>query len=184
MFRVSTRDMVWMYHVMGPEDANPIVFVHGTSGTAAVFYQQMRTMAAKDYRVFSVQYPGYSRSMDFCKGFDLFLDAVGVKQAHFFGTSLSGYLLQKFCYHFSHRVSSLMLCNSFANTIPFYESSACASLLPLMPHFMLKSLIVDAFPRLAADIESKNATEFMAAQLDDISAGDLSVANLQLSNTI
>jgi len=134
----------------------------------------MTTLAAKDYRVLSVQYPAYTKSIDFCKGFDLFLDSVGIKQAHFFGTSLSGYLLQKFAFHFQNRVASLILCNSFADTRPFYDSSACAALLPLMPHFMLKNLIVDAFPRMAVDIDSKNATEFMASQLDDLSAADLS----------
>ncbi len=111
-------------------------------------------LSEKGYRVYSVQFPAYMRAMDWCKGFDLFLDAVKIKEGHFFGTSLSGYLLQRFTALHPSKVLSLILCNSFADTRPFHDSSACAPLLPLMPHFMLKNLIVDAFPRLAPDIES------------------------------
>ena len=77
--------------------------------------------------IFQVEPPAYWNMSEFCEGFTRMLDHLNVDKAHIFGSSLGGYLAQKYsewCY-ISPRVASLVLCNTFTDTTIFnyHESS-------------------------------------------------------------
>lgn len=177
-------DVNWEYYQAGPAtDAEPIVFLHGTSGTAAMFFYQVRLLAAKGYRVISAQYPAYDNPEEWCKGMDHFLDTLRCRAAHIFGAGLGGYLAQHFAGRYSHRVRSLILCNAFASTKLFAATAgALISVVHITPTALLRKVIWDSFPQAGLSLESKQAIDFVAGQVNEISGTDLA-GRLSLNST-
>lgn len=171
-------EFVWEYHQLGSSSMKEAcVFLHGLAGGAAVFFHQLNDIAAKGYRVISVQFPGYHRVTDWVKGFDRFLDEIGLNRAHIFGADLGGYLAQHFAAARPARVRSLMLSNSYIDTDYFADSMVLpvmgVHMLALLPHFVLKKLLLDMLPEVYSEMIVKQACDFMACTLDDLSATDL-----------
>mmetsp|Transcript_92151 Transcript_92151/g.206023 ORF Transcript_92151/g.206023 Transcript_92151/m.206023 type:complete len:359 (+) Transcript_92151:113-1189(+) len=169
-------EMEWSYYQAGPMCAEPIIFLHSTSGTAAAFFYQVQVLAKKGYRVLSVQYPGHASPEAWCKGFDLFLDYVRCRAAHFFGAGLGGFLVQHLAANYPHRVRSLILCNAFATTRAFAEEAGTlGSMISLMPSVVLRKVLLDAFPQGGAGMElaAKQAVDWVALQVNDLSGTDL-----------
>lgn len=174
----------WSYYQAGPTtDANPLIFLHGTSGTAASFFYQVQSLSAKGYRVLSVQYPAADTPEDWSKGFDLFLDQVRCKSCHLFGAGLGGFLAQHFTTRFPHRVRSMVLCNAFASTHPFADKAgALASVVHFTPTPILRKVVLDSFPEGPMTLMTKQAIDFVAGQVSEISGTDLA-GRLSLNST-
>lgn len=174
----------WTYHQGGPPRDDPLIFLHGTSGTAGSFFYQTQELAAKGYRVLSVQYPGYSTPEEWCKGFDVFLDVIKVTSAHIFGAGLGGFLAQCFAARHTRRVRSLLLCNSFSTTGPFAEQAGSfASVVHYTPTPILRKIMHDSFPQTGPmEMCVKQATDWIAAQLNDVCGDDLA-GRLSLNGT-
>lgn len=178
-------DIEWAYYQAGPATIglDPLVFIHGTSGTAAAFFYQVQALAAKGYRVLSAQYPAYDTPEDWCKGLDLFLDATKCRAVHLFGAGLGGFLIQHFASRYSHRVKSLMLCNTFATTSPFAESAgSLGSFVHLTPTPLLRKVVLDAFPEGGMSLSAKQAIDWIAQQVCELSGNDLA-SRLSLNST-
>eukprot|EP00927_Polykrikos_kofoidii_P009871 TRINITY_DN14141_c0_g1_i1.p1 TRINITY_DN14141_c0_g1~~TRINITY_DN14141_c0_g1_i1.p1 ORF type:complete len:358 (+),score=49.42 TRINITY_DN14141_c0_g1_i1:185-1258(+) len=163
---------------------DPIVFVHGTTGCAGTFFYQVDALAAKGYRVISAQYPAYYTCEEWCKGFDHFLDALKCRAVHLFGAGLGGFLAQRFADLFPLRVRSLILCNSFAATNVFAESSGpLSTMVHVTPTPLLRKLILDWFPEVGDfDFGGKQAIDWMAQRVNDFT-GDELAARLTLNCT-
>lgn len=169
-------DLEWIYYQAGPTDEKePIIFFHGTSGTAAAFFYQVQALGKKGYRVISAQYPAYNTPEEWCKGFDLFLDAMKCRAVHIFGTGLGGFLAQHVASRYPNRVRSLMLCNSFATTHAFAsQAGTLVSVAPLMPSVLLRKVMLDAFPQGdGMELSAKQAVDWMAQQVNDLRGDDL-----------
>merc|ERR1719399_2723984 len=172
---MKRSELVWQYYSLGPADVpTPVIFIAGTSATAGVFFYQLEALAEKGFRAISAQYPAYEDHEQWCKGFDQFLDTVSVKQCHLFGANLGGFLVQHFAAKYPRRVLSIFLCNSFCSTASFAgKSFGIAPISYLMPHFALKKVVLDSYPEAVGDTRTKQAYEFMAAQLDELDTFDL-----------
>lgn len=165
----------WAYYQAGPtKDTDPVIFLHGTSGTAAAFFYQVKMLSAKGYRAISAQYPAYGTPEEWSKGFDHFLDLLKCRSAHIFGAGLGGYLAQHFASRYPHRIRSLVLCNAFSNTRPFADKAgALASVVHITPTPILRKVILDSFPQVLMTLQVKQSVDFVAGQVDEISGTDL-----------
>eukprot|EP00744_Colponema_vietnamica_P024418 GILI01035628.1.p1 GENE.GILI01035628.1~~GILI01035628.1.p1 ORF type:complete len:333 (-),score=20.81 GILI01035628.1:179-1117(-) len=165
----------WSYFDFGPKDSStvPLVLLHGTSGTADIFYKQLLSLGSKGYRVISAQYPPYWSHDQWVKGFDRFLDHLKLRQVHVLGTGLGGFLAQLYCGIYPRRVLSLILCNSFRDTEIYFRHSPCRSLFRSLPEFYLKKYILDSFPSGPFDDEIADAVDFMVQRLESLRQAEL-----------
>jgi maspardin len=148
-----------------------------------VFFYQVQILSAKGYRVISAQYPSYNNPEDWSKGFDHFLDMMRCRSVHIFGAGLGGFLAQHFAGRYPHRVRSLMLCNAFASTRCFAEKAgALASVVHITPTPILRKVMLDSFPQAPMTLQAKQALDFVASQVNEISGIDLA-GRLSLNST-
>jgi len=178
-------DLAWSYYQAGTAgEGDPIIFLHGTSGTAGAFFYQVQALARKGYRVISAQYPAYNTLDEWCKGFDIFLDAMKCRKSHIFGAGLGGYLAQHFAVRYPLRVRSLLLCNTFVTTAFFAEEAGTlASVIFMMPTPLLQKVVLDAFPQTGMELSAKQAVDFVALQVNDLSGSDIA-SRLKLNCTM
>ncbi|CAK9094892.1 unnamed protein product [Durusdinium trenchii] len=175
-FAQPHSQLEWSYFQAGPVgDANTIVFLHGTSSTAAAFFYQVTSLSEKGYHVVSVQYPAFSNPLDWCKGFDRFLDEIKCRAVHVVGAGLGGFLAQHFASKYAVRVKSLVLCNSFASTYAFESRAGTwGSLIPVMPATFLRQAMQDTLPQGGfMELSAKQAIDWVGQQMNDLSGDDL-----------
>lgn len=122
------NEKIWKFYDFGPKDVPALVFLPGTSGTAEIYYKQFLSLCPKGYRLISVQYPPYPDHDSWCKGFDRFLDKMGLDKVHLFGTSLGGYLAQIYIQQKPQRVISVVLCNTFSDTQYYKDNAPCVGM--------------------------------------------------------
>jgi len=178
-------NLEWAYYQAGPASAasEALLFIHGTSGTAAAFFYQVQALAEKGYRVLSAQYPAYDSPQEWCKGFDHFLDAVKFRSVHVFGAGLGGFLVQHFAAAYPHRLRSLLLCNAYATTNPFAEKAGpLTSVVHFSPTPLLRKVVLDMFPEGGMELSAQQAINFIAHQVHGISGDDLA-SRLSLNST-
>jgi len=173
--RQPRSELEWTYFQAGPmEDREPTIFLHGTSGTAAAFFYQVQALGEKGYRAISAQYPAYDTPEDWCKGLDLFFDALKCRSVHIFGAGLGGFLAQHMAARYPNRVRSLILCNSFATTHTFAaQSGRMATVVQFMPAVLVRKMILDSFPETGMSLSAKQAIDWVAQQVNELSGGDL-----------
>ncbi|CAE7514058.1 spg21 [Symbiodinium natans] len=175
-FAQPHSQLEWSYYQAGPaNDTNPLVFLHGTSSTAAAFFYQVMSLSDKGYCVVSAQYPAYAGPDEWCKGFDLFLDSLRYRAVHLVGAGLGGFLAQHFACKHRSRVRSLVLCNSFASTHAFaMRAGTWGSLISLMPTAFLRQAMQDTLPQAGfMEMRAKQAVDWVGQQLNDLSGDDL-----------
>jgi hypothetical protein len=68
------------YYDVGPKDVTPLVMLHGTSGTAIMFFYQMLSLGYKGFRIISCQWPDYWTHEEWVQGFHNFLAAMKLKK--------------------------------------------------------------------------------------------------------
>ncbi|EGG13405.1 alpha/beta hydrolase fold-1 domain-containing protein [Cavenderia fasciculata] len=167
-------EKVWKYYDFGPKDVAPLILIPGVSGTGEIFYKQMVSLCPKGFRLIAIHYAPYESLIGFCKGFDRFLDKLGLEKVHLLGTALGGYLAQ--CYYQTRpsRVLSLILNNSFCDTQYFHDNASCAAIFSLMPEFMLKRIVLNNFPQGEVEPDVAEAIDFMVQQLETLNQSELS----------
>lgn len=177
---------VWTYYEVGPRTVRcPIIFFPPASGSADVFFRQLLALSARGCRAISVEYPVYWGITDFCEGFRKFLDHFNLDKVHLFGSSLGGFLAQKFAEHTHQcpRVQSLFLCNSFCDTSIFHYTDT-AFVFWLTPALVLKKMIMGNFPKASKDPAIAQSVDFMVEKLDSLSQQELaSRLTLNCSNS-
>lgn len=136
------------------------------SGTADIFFKQALELSAKGIRVISAEPPVYWTVRDWCEGFKKLIDYLEVDRVHLFGSSLGGYLAQKFAEHTSNcqRVASLVLCNTFTDTAVFNNHDS-AMIFWIMPAVVLKRMIMGNFSNNKADKSIIEAIDFMVERV-------------------
>jgi len=164
---------IWRYYDYGPKEAVPLVFLHGASGTAEVFYKQMMSLCPKGYRIVAVQYPAYSTHENWVKAFDKFIDSLKVPKVHLFGTALGGYLAQCYAQYRPGRILSMILCTSFCDTQYYVDNHPFAGIFSWTPDFILKRVLLQNFPDYAVEVEIANSIDFMVEQLETVPQEDL-----------
>ncbi|CAE7707561.1 spg21 [Symbiodinium pilosum] len=130
---------------------------------------------ALGFQVVSAQYPAYGSPDEWCKGFDLFLDALRYRAVHLVGAGLGGFLAQHFACKHRSRVRSLILCNAFASTNAFaMRAGTWGSLISLMPTAFLRQAMQDTLPQAGfMELRAKQAVDWVGQQMNDLSGEDL-----------
>jgi maspardin len=168
--KASVDNKSWVYYDLGPKDVEPLILLHGTSGTAESFFYQVLSLGNQGYRVISAQWPDYWNVRDWVCGFHLFLKFLDVKKVHLFGQSLGGYLALHYVAAHSQMVKSLALCNAFSDTQPFQQSSTIVKMFRFAPEFALKKFLLDSFPEKTEDPE---IIDFMVEQMETLTRSDV-----------
>lgn len=84
-----------------------------------------------------------------------------IKDAHFYGSELGGFLLQAFTYYYPKRVLSLALTNSFCDTSVFAKEAELFSWSwAFLPDFLLRKHLLDSLPVDESDEAVVNAIDF------------------------
>jgi maspardin len=155
------------YNQYGDRSKAPLILLPGTTGTAAVFYQQLLLLGSLGYHVISVEIPAIYTVTSFCQSFARFLDALSLPKVHLFGCSLGGYLSLHFACFYPSRVESMILCNSFCNNAPFQLSNFQLKVLQYLPDFAIKKYIYDSFPKKS---QYPQIIDFIVEQFETLKA--------------
>lgn len=160
----------WIIYDAGPKTIkSPLVFLPPVSGTADVFFRQILTLSSLGFRVISVDSPPFWNVRDWCIGFRRLLDNLQLDLVHIFGSSLGGFLAQKFAEmtNKNPRVKSLLLCNTFNDTSVFGFTST-ANTFWMMPNVFLKKMIISGFDKRAVDLDIADAIDFMVDKMEGL----------------
>jgi len=175
--RILGASCHWKFFEWGPANTAPLILLHGTSGTAEVFYRQFISLCPKGYRLVSVQIPPFDDYDELLTGLDEFFNSLkNSKKIHLMGTTLGGYLAQSYCQQFPSRVESLILCNSFCNV----ESSM--GIWKWTPSFVLQQKLVNKLPTGEVESRIADAIDFVVDHLKLLEQDELA-SRLILTNT-
>jgi pimeloyl-ACP methyl ester carboxylesterase len=143
---VDIGGVTWVYYEQGPRDMTPLVMIPGTSGTAEMFFLQILALGGRGYHVIACTPPAYWDHNAWVAGLHSFLSQFSYPKIHLFGTSLGGYLCLHYVSQHPEKVLSLVLCNAFCDTEPFYQSGLVVASFGYMPEFWVKKYVLDSFP--------------------------------------
>lgn len=167
----SSGNKEWTIYDAGPKTIkSPLIFLPPVSGTADVFFKQILTLSSLGFRVISVDSPAFWSVRDWCIGFRRLLDHLQLDLVHIFGSSLGGFLAQKFAEmtNKNPRVKSLLLCNTFNDTSIFGYTNTAATFW-MMPSVVLKKMVISGFDKRAVDSDIADAIDFMVDKLETLS---------------
>lgn len=152
----------------------PLICFPPASGTADVFFRQLLALSGVGYRVIACEYPTYWTMREFCEGLRKLLDHLQLDKVHIFGTSLGGFLAQKFAEfcHRSQRVASLILCNTFYDTSIFQQTNS-ATTFWMMPAIVLKKMVMGNFDKGLVDKDICDSIDFLVERLDSLTQSEL-----------
>ncbi|HEY3704563.1 MAG TPA: alpha/beta fold hydrolase [Terracidiphilus sp.] len=110
------------YYEAGPEDAPPVVLVHGLGGHSEDWRMLQYFILASHRRAYMMDLPGYGRSEwpqnfsysipDEASTVVAFMDALGLKQVDLGGWSMGGWIAQRIAIDHPERIKRLMLFDS------------------------------------------------------------------------
>jgi pimeloyl-ACP methyl ester carboxylesterase len=103
------------YQVVG--QGEPIILIHGLSGSSRWWVRNIPALA-EHYRLYLIDLPGFGTMRHYrqrfaldevASGIVLWMEAVGIKQAHLVGHSMGGYICLWIAAHHPERVQCLVL---------------------------------------------------------------------------
>src|SRR5688572_4837760 len=116
--RVETRFGETHMLVAGPEDAPPLVVLHGAMVNSAVALREGHPLLER-FRVYALDVIGQSvksadvrlrfDNADYAHWLEDVLDALSLPKAHFYGASLGGFIARKLAEHAPQRIDRLVL---------------------------------------------------------------------------
>lgn len=165
----------WTLYDVGPKSiSSALICFPPVSGRADIYYQQMLGLSAAGCRVISMEYPTYWTVSEFCEGFQKLLNHLHLDRVHLFGSSVGGFLAQKFAEFSiaSDRVQSLILCNTFIST-DIFEQTMAAPTFWMLPAVVLKTMVMGNFVKGNVDGDIMDSNNFVAGSLDSLNQKDL-----------
>ncbi len=150
---ISVEGLSVHYQVVG--QGEPLILVHGLSGSTRWWKRNVPTFA-QHYRVYLVDLPGFGSMRRFPHRFMLdqatswllqWMEAIGVRQAHFIGHSMGGYICIRLAAHQSKVVRHLVLVAPAGlptgRSLPGYFVPLLSAIRYMVPSF-LPTLFIDA----------------------------------------
>src|SRR5436305_6325427 len=141
------------YQVVG--QGEPIILVHGLSGSSRWWVRNIRALA-EHYRLYLIDLPGFGTMQRFrqrfaldeiASGIVLWMEAVGIKQAHLVGHSMGGYICLWIAAHHPERIQCLVLVSPAGiphiRSLPGYVLPLLSTIRYVKPRFF-SILISDA----------------------------------------
>lgn len=189
-------DLYWTYYevqkvnrstkeTMGREGFPTVVLLHGICGTAGCYFYLMSKLADAGIKCISAQYPEYYSPDEWIAGFMHFIEYLKLTKPMVFASDLGGFLLQLFVESYPESICAMALCNSYRRTDTFSNSpefrGAYGKLYTMLPHVLLRTIYVDyyIYPPISKEshervsVSEQMAKEFMANELDQLTAGEL-----------
>ncbi|CAN8237992.1 unnamed protein product [Cochlearia groenlandica] len=163
----------WRYYDYGPKTVPPLICIPGIAGTADVYYKQIMSLSIKGYRVISVDIPRVWNYHDWIQAFEKFLDTIDVHHVHLYGTSLGGFLAQLFAHHRPRRVKSLVLSNTYLDTLSFAAAMPWAPIVSWAPSFLLKRYVLTGIRDGPHEPFIADSVDFAVSQVETLSKDDL-----------
>ncbi|HTZ87779.1 MAG TPA: alpha/beta hydrolase [Solirubrobacteraceae bacterium] len=178
--RKTWRDVDWRSHQrwieidgtpintieLGPEEdrgQNPLVFVHGLSGSWPNWLEQLPVFAAT-HRVITLDLPGFGHSpmpreeisiSGYARMLDRLLDELGVDAASVVGNSMGGFISAELAIAFPQRVERLVLVS--AAGLSTYNHRGSATALPALRHAERSLMAAAAWTAAKSDIVARRA---------------------------
>ncbi|CAH4030447.1 unnamed protein product [Pieris brassicae] len=165
----------WKIFDSGPKSVTcPLICLPPVSGTADIFYKQVMGLASRGVRVIAAEPPPYWNIKEWCDGFKKLIDYLELDKIHIFGTSLGGFIAQKFTQYTQNcpRVVSLVLCNTFTDTTVF-EYNDSVALFWLLPSLVLKRMLMGNFAADKVDKRIADSIDFMVEKLESLTQSEL-----------
>lgn len=165
----------WILYDIGPKSiSSPLICFPPVSGRADIYFQQMLSLSGAGYRIVSVEYPTYWTVQEFCVGFQQLLNHLQLSRVHLFGSSVGGFLAQKFAEFSisSHRVESLIVCNTFIST-DIFDQTLAAPTFWMLPAVVLKGIVMVNLGKGNTDLEIAKSVEFVVCSLNSLSQKEL-----------
>jgi pimeloyl-ACP methyl ester carboxylesterase len=141
------------YQVVG--QGEPIILVHGLSGSSRWWVRNIPALA-EHYRLYLIDLPGFGTMRRYRQRFALdevasdivlWMEAAGIKQAHFVGHSMGGYICLWIAAHHPERIQCLVLVSPAGiphiRSLPGYVLPLLSTIRYLKPSFF-SILISDA----------------------------------------
>lgn len=168
-------DQIWFYIDSGLQSRFGVVFIHGTTGSAEIFWNQIRYFSSS-YRVISITIPPIMGKEILCQGlFELF-QRIGIEEMIILGTSFGGYLVQAFATYYPTMVKGLILGNTFYSTEPYHAKYKYFLIFKqLIPNFIIKRMLKKGL----ITIHHQATREYLVEQLDKKLSKKTLVARLE-----
>lgn len=153
---VTEDGQTWQYLVAGKRDGEAVLFLHGMSGAADIWWQQIEALKGA-YRIIAVTYPPVDSLEEMEAGVLTILDREGIRRTNVVGTSLGGYFAQFLAGRHPERILRVVLGNTFPpNDILARENRTIGMLLPFLPdwlvlRFMRRSVERSIYPTSGND---------------------------------
>jgi len=161
---------------IGPQDIScPIICLPPCTCDASIYYKILLLLSNRGYRIISLNYPITYTVNAFCESFIELIDTLRLSAVHLFGSSLGGFIAQKFYDNAAKTnccVKSLILCNSFTDTSVF-DCHASSKFMWMIPLVGLR-MMVD-YPTVPADADASLKSSLLLAksQLNEFSQSQL-----------
>jgi maspardin len=120
---VRLNGLIWNMRDSG-FPGQTLIMLPGAQGTADLFYKVVPALCRN--RVIAITPPAISHPVKLSEQFAILLDALQIDRCHVLGAALFGYVMQVFSLRHSHRIGTLILCNSFCDTLSLQASHPTA----------------------------------------------------------
>ena len=163
-FTATTEALNWSFlDINEVNKENAVVFLHGTTGSAEIFWLQLKDLK-NHFRVLSVDIPPIDDIFIISRSLHKLFRERGISSIILLGTSFGGYLAQAFCYLFPDMVTGLVLANTFCTTDIFNQKyNKLIRIQRLIPTFILKGIM----KRSLQTIDHKMTRNYLLDQLEN-----------------
>lgn len=173
---VTEDGQTWEYLVAGKRDGEAILFLHGMSGAADIWWQQIEALKGA-YRIIAVTYPPVDSLEEMEAGVLAILDREGIRRTNVVGTSLGGYFAQFLAGRHPERVLRVVLGNTFPpNDILARENRTIGMLLPFLPDWLVLRFMRQSVERSIYPTSGNDA--FTLAYLMEMNYGRVHKAHI------
>lgn len=173
--QIDAGGATWEYISIGKDDET-ILFLHGMTGAADIWFQQMLALSA-DYRVISVTYPPVDTLHAMSEGIVAILEREGISKVNLVGSSLGGYFAQYLVANYPDMIEQAVFANTFPpNDLIAERNKTIGALLPYLPEWLVMNVFRGSFE---GDVYSTSGySELVLAYLLEQSYGRMSKAQV------
>ena len=158
--------MISFYDINEEKPKDTIIFLHGTTGSAEIFWLQLNELK-KHFRVISVDIPPVNNIFEISKILRVFMQKRGVTTTFLLGTSYGGYLAQAFCSLYPTMIKGAILANTFHNTDYYNEKyNKLIKIQRFIPTFILKSIMKNGLKTIEHEMTRNYLLQQLQSKLD------------------
>lgn len=155
----------------------PLVCLPGLVGALRYFARLAPAIASNSFRCVVVDLPPIAELPAWTVAMKAFLDRLGLTRVHVVGIGLGGFLAMALCQRVPAYVASLALVNAFDRPFPL----AGRSMLPFMPAFVVRKMVLDLLPSALLERRMVDAVDDAVRAVEETSPAALAARLMLLS---